>query len=174
MVGAMDVRSEWGSGASDHAMADPDGLIGPRQPIRRILLAIDSPAHSTEAIRFASELARSTGAEVVVLHVREWILGPKGPFDEGEKVAARIIGEVARRLKADGVDTTVEIRSGYFGHTPRQIVNAARARGADLIVMGMSGASDHRGILLGSVTDKVLQLADVPVLVARSHPADMR
>lgn len=142
----------------------------PHELIQRILLAVDTPTHSREAIRLASQIARRMGMEVVVLHVREWILGPRGPFDEGEREAERIVGEVARELRDDGVRTRVEVRSGYVGHAAREIVHAARVRRASMIVMDRSDSSDLRGFLLGSVTDKVLQLADQPVLVACPHP----
>jgi len=171
-IEAMSERRGSGSDTFGVAAAGPAGLRDARGRISRILLAIDTPARSRGAIRLASEVARRLGAEVVVVHVREWILGPKGPFDEGEEEAGRIIGEVARRLRADGVRTSIDIRSGHVGHTAGQIALAAQASGADLIVMGRSPASGLRGILLGSVTDKVLQLADLPVLVAR--PASSR
>jgi nucleotide-binding universal stress UspA family protein len=158
-----------GHGPDDRAGVEPNTFQETRELIQRILLAIDTPAHSRMAIRLASEMARRMGAEVVVLHVREWILGPRGPFDEGEREAERIVGEVARQLRADGVRTHVEVRSGYVGHAAREIVDAARSRGASMIVLDRSGSSDLRGFLLGSVTDKVLQLADQPVLVACSH-----
>lgn len=173
-IEAMNEPNGPGSNTPRMAAVDPGGLGDAQGRISRILLAIDTPARSRSAIRLASEVAGRLGAEVVVLHVREWILGPKGPFDEGEEEAGRIIGEVARRLKADGVRTSIDIRSGHVGHTAGQIVLAARASGADLIVMGRSPTSGLRGILLGSVTDKVLQLADLPVLVARPAAAGVR
>jgi nucleotide-binding universal stress UspA family protein len=172
------MRSATGSISSHVLDRGPDGRAGfgtdalqePHELIERILLAIDTPAHSRHAIRLASEIARRMDAEVVVLHVREWILGPRGPFDEGEREAERIVGEVARQLRVDGVRTRVEVRSGYVGHAAREIVNAARTRRTSMIVMDRSDSSELREFLLGSVTDKVLQLADQPVLVACSHP----
>jgi nucleotide-binding universal stress UspA family protein len=47
------------------------------------------------------------------------------------------------------------------------VVAAADQLAADVIVMGSRGRSDLTGLLLGSVTHKVLQLANVPVLVVR-------
>ena len=53
------------------------------------------------------------------------------------------------------------------GHPAQQIVRYAEASGADLIVVGSRGLSDLPGLLLGSVSHKVIHLAAVPVLVVR-------
>jgi nucleotide-binding universal stress UspA family protein len=47
------------------------------------------------------------------------------------------------------------------------VVDAASAHNSDVVVMGSRGLGDLQGILLGSVTHKVIQLAQTPVLVAR-------
>ncbi len=49
----------------------------------------------------------------------------------------------------------------------RAILDAVEAVGADAIVMGSSGLSDLQGLLLGSVTHKVIHLSDRTVVVAR-------
>jgi nucleotide-binding universal stress UspA family protein len=55
----------------------------------------------------------------------------------------------------------------FYGLTPKVIVEAAEKFGADVIVMGSRGRSDLPGLLLGSVTHKVLSMTRVPVLVIR-------
>jgi len=47
----------------------------------------------------------------------------------------------------------------------------ANANNIDLIVMGSRGLSDAQGLLLGSVTHKVIQMANIPVLVDRTSGA---
>ena len=53
------------------------------------------------------------------------------------------------------------------GHVAKNIVETAAERRSDLIVMGSRGLSDVQGLLLGSVTHKIIQLAPIAVLVAR-------
>jgi nucleotide-binding universal stress UspA family protein len=53
------------------------------------------------------------------------------------------------------------------GQPHEAIVAAAKSKGADLILMGSHGRSGTNTFLLGSVTQKVLSHANVPVLVCR-------
>jgi nucleotide-binding universal stress UspA family protein len=54
-----------------------------------------------------------------------------------------------------------------YGRAARVILELASAEGADVIVLGSRGLSDLAGLVLGSVTHKVLHLAHCPVLVVR-------
>ena len=74
---------------------------------------------------------------------------------------------VEAELNAACVRTTCRVERALAGHVAQAIIDAAAADGAELIVMGSRGLSDLRGLLLGSVTHNVIQLADRPVLVAR-------
>jgi nucleotide-binding universal stress UspA family protein len=133
--------------------------------IRRILLAVDGEGE-VRAETLAAELAGSLAAEVTVLHVREWLLGPAGPFDEGKEPTADLVERVAGRLRARGVPVRVQVRSAYFAHTPQQIVEAAQEQDVDLIVLGTHRGSGVAGSAFGDVTGKVIRRARVPVLVA--------
>lgn len=81
--------------------------------------------------------------------------------------ADALTDRVVRELKDVGLSARGHVRSCFYGHTAREIVGQAKDEGADLIVMGSRGLSDIAGLFLGSVAHKVLQLADVPVLVTR-------
>lgn len=134
--------------------------------ISRILLAVDASEDSKEATALAGELAQRFKAEVLVLHVREWAFGPRGPFDEGSEEAREVLDDVVKELESKGVETRPVMRAGFFGHTPAEIAEVERTAGADLIVMGRGGTSTLKELILGNVTHKVIHLADVPVLVA--------
>lgn len=54
-----------------------------------------------------------------------------------------------------------------FGDPAREIITAARDRGADLIVVGSRGHGRLAGLLIGSVAQKVVSLAHWPVVVVR-------
>ena len=77
------------------------------------------------------------------------------------------IAEEAAVLVAEGVKAKSERQSALYGHAAQKIARAADENGADGIVMGSRGLSDWRGLLVGSVTHKVLHMAHCPVVVVR-------
>lgn len=131
----------------------------------KILLSVDGSEPSARAVEKASALAETLGSEVVVFHVRETLPG-KYDMDLREE-EADLAGDVASELKAKGIKASSLRESAFYGFTSRVVVAAAEQFEADLIVMGSRGRSDLAGVLLGSVTHKVLQLTRIPVLVIR-------
>jgi len=73
-------------------------------------------------------------------------------------------GAVAGRLRAAGLDASSEVRSGDPAH---QIIAAAIAHDAGLVVVGTRGQTGLRRLILGSVARKVLLHAPCSVLVVR-------
>ena len=67
-------------------------------------------------------------------------------------------------LRAEGVEAERDLAAGPMAEA---ILKAAEVRGCDLIVLGARGLSDLQGLLLGSVSHKVIQHAACPVLVVR-------
>jgi nucleotide-binding universal stress UspA family protein len=136
----------------------------------KILLAVDGSDHSRRAISMAIDTAKKSNGSVVVVHVREHVVDRGGTWElEATKDAESLLENANRELEAAGVESRKEGRRSRAGtgHIAQAIVDAADADGIDLIVMGSRGVSDLRGLLLGSVTHKVLQLTSKPVLVAR-------
>lgn len=135
---------------------------------KRILVAIDGSPYSDYAIPDAIEIARCFKSEIVVLHVRERDIGRAGAFPlETLDEADHLVAGAVKTIREAGVSVTGEVQRATTGHAPKHIVDTAKERGCDLIVMGSRGLSDIAGLMLGSVTHKVLQLAHVPVFVAR-------
>jgi nucleotide-binding universal stress UspA family protein len=135
-----------------------------------ILLAVDGSAPSERAVGTTLELAPCVGAEVVVLYVRETEIVPwtaqtveLTTSDE----AVTLVDGVVRKLKEAGVSARGEITDALHGSAAREILRMARGEDAGMIVMGSRGLSDLAGLVMGSVTHKVLHLADRPVLVVR-------
>lgn len=82
-----------------------------------------------------------------------------------ETLAEGILKKAMASAKAKGataIDTRVE-----FGDAAPSILAVAREIGADLIVLGSRGLSDLKGLLLGSVSHKVANLAEVPVITVK-------
>jgi nucleotide-binding universal stress UspA family protein len=134
----------------------------------KILLAIDGSEPTTRAVHAAGELARASRGEVHVLHVNEYGLQVGGPYDfETIEEASHIVEDAVIALKDAGVSALGETRRASVGRVPRVIVDVGKEVDAGTIVLGSRGLSDWGGVFLGSVTHRVLHIAEVPVLVVR-------
>jgi nucleotide-binding universal stress UspA family protein len=134
----------------------------------KILVPVDASDHSVRAVNAAIELGRTTGADVIVLHVREHEATWTADVDvETIPEAIELVDAYVRSFKDADVSARGEVLRAAHGRTPRVILDVAGAQGADLIVMGTRGLSEWSSMLLGSVTHKVVHLASCPVLVVR-------
>lgn len=135
----------------------------------RILLPTDGSRENDQVVRQAVGLATETGAELHVLFVVEDI--PYAPEMAEEDIEAQLreIGEGAiEAIRAEAEEAGVELQTAIEKGVPhRAIVEYADSTGIDLIVMGTHARSGLGRYLLGSVTERVVRTADVPVLTVR-------
>ena len=137
---------------------------------RHILVAVDGSTYSLQALPTAIEVARKFGSEVFVLHVNEHDRGRAVAYSlETPAEATRLVADAVKAIRDAGITAKGELRNVAAGHVAKAIVETATAKNIDLIVMGSRGLSDVQGLLLGSVTHKVIQMANIPVLVDRSR-----
>ena len=103
-------------------------------------------------------LAKSVGAKVSLIYVVEPLLAVTGDF-------ASVLDHAAGAAREAGVPCeTIEVENVQ---PDQAIVAAAEERGCNLIVMSWHGRSGLSTLLIGSVTNKVLTYAKIPVLVCR-------
>jgi nucleotide-binding universal stress UspA family protein len=142
----------------------------------RILVAVDGSEASDRAASVAAELAAKHGDHAIVLHVREWRMAGAGAWPAGSLGAVELaepdeaaeLGRlILKKFESEGATAKAEIRTGMHGSVAPQILDVAKKVGVGLIVMGSRGLTDLAGLLLGSVTHRVLHLAECPVLVVR-------
>ena len=134
----------------------------------KILLAFDGSEPSKRAAEAAMSLAKLSGGEVEVLHLREREFSKAGAFDlETPADAAELVERGLRTMKESGVNATGEVQITPHGRAAQGILEEAKRLGADAIVMGSRGMSDWRALLLGSVATKVVHHAECPVLIVR-------
>ena len=131
----------------------------------RILLPVDGSEHSMHAVAHAVSLVRE-GGEIVVATVLPPI--PNVIGGDARKEAEEAVKNDASLITQPAKDN-IACREKIVLHTSTAegIIETAEDMKCDLIVMGSRGRSDIEGLLLGSVTHKVLTLATVPVLVVR-------
>jgi nucleotide-binding universal stress UspA family protein len=132
-----------------------------------IIWATDGSSGAEQALLFAKGLARTYGARLIVAHVKEIMVGRTGGYpvnvDEGQ-VQAAILKQV-EDLKQEGFDATLQMASAGAGGAAHVIAEIADDAGADLIVAGTRGYGPLAGLLLGSVTHRLLHVAHCAVLV---------
>lgn len=141
---------------------------------KRICAAIDFSEASRDALDTAADLARASGAELTLAHVREVplragtdMLVPPAGFAllAAEELDAALAQwrKHAERL----VGRPVRARLLPVGEPAHELVRLARDEDADLVVLGTHGRSGVTRLVLGSVAERVLRHAPCPVLVVR-------
>jgi nucleotide-binding universal stress UspA family protein len=139
---------------------------------KHILVAIDGSAYSHEALPAAVEMAKKFDSEILVLHVSEHDRGRAVIYTlETPAAATMMVANAVKQLQDAGLTAKGQLVDVAAGHVSKAIVETAAANGIDLIVMGSRGLSDVQGMMLGSVTHKVMQSAVIPVLVVRTSTA---
>jgi nucleotide-binding universal stress UspA family protein len=142
--------------------------------VSHILVAVDGSGSSRHAARFAMTLAEAVHARVTLLTVLPPpALLPMGPLSSYAVLSQGLSEPEVQRLDAElkeiaadkpGVDAT---RSVEIGDAAETIVDIARLKEVDLIVVGARGLSPARRFLLGSVSDRVAHHAHCPVTIWR-------
>lgn len=137
---------------------------------KHILVAIDGSTYSQQVLPTAIEVARKFNSDVLVQHVSEHDRGRAVVYSsETPADATRLVGDAVKLIRDAGVSAKGHLSDVGAGHVAKAIVDTASAHQIDLIVMGSRGLSDVQGLLLGSVTHKVIQMATMPVLVDRTR-----
>ena len=145
--------------------------------LHRILVPTDFSKHSQNALTYAVAFAEKFGAELYLLHIVQDLalfipdavtVSPPVSPPVGQLTAA-VRGALDRLVQEKGLqrdNVHAEVRDG----TPfYEIVQFAREKEIDLIVMGTHGRSGLAHVLMGSVAEKVVRKAPCPVLTVR-HP----
>ncbi len=145
---------------------------------KRILLTSDGSKNSEYAIKHALQIASDEHAEIIVLHVvdskhlssisDEAIDDDNVVFDDhGDNVLehiASLIDEYKKELEID--DDSLQVsKLSVEGNPAEMIIQVCEKEKIDMIIMANSGKHKLDRFLLGSVTEKTIREAPVPVLV---------
>ena len=143
--------------------------------IRKILHATDFSKASARALNEAINLANQNHAELAIVHVIEQTpyvagdeLGTAEIYTKLEETAKQdaeaSMSKLLKRLKQSKIKVQGSL---LMGSAPDQIVNAAKSKKANMIVIGTHGRTGLSKLLMGSVAGKVISLATCPVLTVR-------
>jgi nucleotide-binding universal stress UspA family protein len=138
---------------------------------RRILVAIENSPADRTILTHVSELARLTGAELLLVHVADgWAARNFNQLklreSEEMKSDRAYLEQIRTDLEARGFK--VETRLA-MGDPATELIKASEELGVDLIAMSTHGHRFIKDILLGATADRVRHLVKVPVLLLRAQ-----
>jgi nucleotide-binding universal stress UspA family protein len=136
----------------------------------KLLVAIDGSASSDAAISAAGDLAGKLGADLEILHVHEHDAVPSkagmSPDLETPDEARHIVAAAIDVVATSGVSAHGHVLQASTRDVPRKIIAFTVENDIDLIIVGRRGLSGLTGMLVGSVSNKLIHAAPVPVMVA--------
>jgi len=145
----------------------------------KILVCVDLSDSTEEVLKTIERLCRPLNAKVWLLHSAlpepETIEFKVDPIEARESLAKKFhhkhrqIQELAERFRKSGVDATALF---VHGKTVDTILTAAADLDIDVIVVGSHGHGAMYQLLVGSISEGVLQRSSIPVLVIPTHERD--
>ncbi len=140
----------------------------------KILVPVDGSDNADRAAAHAAQLAKgSTSAQVHLLNVQtpplrrasvSRIINQSMIDDYYARAGETSLEHARELLEKAGVPYVMKIE---FGHTASQVIDYAKANNCDRIVMGTRGNGAVLNMLIGSVANQVLHLAEVPVTLIK-------
>ena len=141
----------------------------------RILVPTDFSEASDRALELARRIAAPLAAEIHFLHVRVLLEEPH-VVEEGQRELERLLARADQHAR-DALGRKTAPVAGEVIHThlvrglsaPESIVQTALDLGCDLIVMGTHGRRGLKHLFLGSVAERIVRTAPMPVLTVRPN-----
>ena len=147
---------------------------------RKIIVGVDGSEAALRAVGLAADLSKVHGSQLVLAHVVQISAIAdqalkisatehlkQDPKSIMEKLSESVLDQAKdRALQAGAQAQDISVVTAD-GDQARQLIQVAKRRKADLIVMGSRGSGRLEGLLLGSVSQKVAALAPCACLIAR-------
>lgn len=145
---------------------------------RRILVPLDGSDRAEASLEWATRIARATGAALSLIRIVPPPLPLSSPYlphviteteqalEAGREEATAYLESMANRLQKDGLEVPTEVGVGVSAASG--ILRHAEQEKVDLIVITTHARGGLPRLVLGSVADKIVRAAHVPVLVTRA------
>jgi nucleotide-binding universal stress UspA family protein len=140
--------------------------------MEKILVPVDGSEQSHKAVAFAADLARHYNTTMYLLHVFKLTIIPEGlgEYVVSDRVQLRALGDkiiaaAEDEAKGQGIE---RIKATVLeGDPAERIIDYAKEHEVDIIVIGSRGLGTFKGLLLGSVSNKVTHKADRTCVIVR-------
>ena len=136
---------------------------------RRVLVPVDGSDNSLRALDYVSKRVRAEGEpqQLIVLNVQPRVptavrVSPALLEEHYSRLSEAALAPVRRFLERRKMAADVRV---LVGEPAPSIVDLAQRTRCSEIVIGSRGLGSLKGLLLGSVTTKVIHLSDIPVVV---------
>lgn len=145
----------------------------------RILVPLDGSELAEQVLPGVIELAKCTGAEIVLLRVPDYpvyeYIMPVPDLnttiqEQARDQAHQYLDRISSELRATGLRVLTQV--AYEGAVYATILETARELRADLIAMSTHGRSGLARLVMGSVADDVVRHSELPVLLVRPQPVN--
>lgn len=139
----------------------------------KIVVGYDDSTSAKSALKFATDLAKAQGSELVVAHVLEWspysFLTPdelaerhKRRQEELDRAETAILKPALKSMEGSGLTVSTALK---YGHIAETLCTIAREVDASQIIIGRTGHSALSSRLFGSVAGSLVQVAPMPVTI---------
>jgi nucleotide-binding universal stress UspA family protein len=138
---------------------------------RRILVAVENSPADRTILSHVSELARLTGAALLLVHVADgWAARNFNQLKLRESEEMKTDRDYLDRLQAELERSGLEVETRLaMGDPADELVKVSEEQGVDLIAMSTHGHRFVKDVLLGATADKVRHLVKIPVLLLRAQ-----
>ncbi len=137
----------------------------------KVLIAVDGSVHAQRAIEAVVRLqAQTKGLEALLVNVRQWpMFYTPQSYESIERDQIQRQNELMETTQAAARRSGLELVStlSEVGEPASEITRVAEQNGVDQIVMGTHGHGAVGSLLIGSVAQRVVHLAKVPVLLVK-------
>jgi len=143
--------------------------------LRKILIATDGSETAEKAADFGVQIAGLSGAKVYAVYVIDTTpyysipldqIWSKEVYEQLEQMGNEITSNVEKTAKAAGLEAESIVLKG---DPAQRIVNFAEEQSVNMIIVGSHGIGGFERLVIGSVSEKVVRHAKIPVLVFREQ-----
>lgn len=137
---------------------------------KKILVPYDGSHHSERALETAIHMAKGDSAAIHVIYAYDKLPNYLGEPNLQEvlnrvtEAAQALMESAAQKAHDQGISITTDVLEGPAAEA---ILRVAEAEEFDLIIMGSRGLGHLKGLLMGSVSERVMHQAKIPVMIMR-------